>query len=189
MNTPKTAGLYFLKGAIHTLCGNDSLRPVMMNVFFDEGKVIATDAHVIMIQDLRKCHNLSDDIINILNGKQLHKDNVAELMKCDFFEFYDDCVVGSVKGKKSKVKAEFEENPPLYPNYKAIIPGNQDALEWYALNPTFLEKIHKAAVKLDKDAVGVKLRFTGQSRGAVVSFRGFTESEQMALIMPMAWKD
>lgn len=189
MNKPKTASLTFLKGAIHTLCGNDSLRPVMMNVFFNDGKVVATDAHVIMIQDLRICHGLDEDAIQVLDGKQIHKDNVADLMKCDFFEFYDDCIVGSIKGKKSKVKAEFEENPPTYPNYKAVIPSAQDSLEWYAINPTFLEKIHKAAVKLDKDSVGVKMRFTGQSRGAVVSFKGYSESEQMALIMPMAWKE
>lgn len=184
----KVTSLNFLKGAIHTICGRDALRPVMQNVFFDEGKVVATDAHILMTQDLVACHGLDAEVVEILNGKQLHADNVAELMKCDFFEYYEDCIVGSVKGKKYKVKAEFEVDAAKYPNYKAVIPSTSDSLEWYALNTTFLDKLFKASVKENKDTAGVKIRFTGhQSRAALVSFRGFSEEEQLGLIMPMKW--
>ncbi len=178
----------FLKGKPHKCCGKDPQRPSMQYLYFKDGFVYATDATVLVKQNLLGCHDIPVEMHTLLDGKLLHAENAEALAVCNFFEFQDDKIIGHKKGSKTKVLAdlELEENVGKYPNINAVIPtGERGSVSRFALNPKLLVQIQSAAVSIDKAAANTRLNFYGETRSAVVEFAGFDISEQSALIMPV----
>lgn len=180
--------LTFLNGKPQKCCGTDALRPAMSHLFFNNGFVYATDAHVLIKQDLKACHGMTDEIVEKLNGKMLHRENADALAACDLFEIHDDKIIGAKKNSKTKVLADLvaDGQEGEYPNVEAVIPSMADASELaqYALDPKKLLQLQSASVALDKDAKVLRLTFFAPDRGALVHFHGFSESEQLGVIMP-----
>jgi hypothetical protein len=177
----KETSLTFLKSPIHTICAKDNLRPTFECVHFIKGYAYATDGHILLKQSLRGVHELSQEIVDLLEGKALHYSNLEALKKCEIFEFFEDHILGSVKGSKSKIKVEFEQDvKPV--DYEAVIPKQAGSeLDSFCFNPELLTKLTKASSCEDST---VKLYFTGEYRGAIVEFKGFALDLQKGLLMP-----
>ena len=186
MNTINS--LTFLKGKPQKCCGSDNLHPTRSHLFFNNGFVYATDARVLIKQDLKVCHGMTDEMVEKLNGKMLHRENADALAACDLFEIHDDKIIGSKKNSKTKVLADLvtEAQEGKFPNVEAVIPSmsNASELAQYALDPKKLIQVQSASVAFDKDAKALRLTFFAPDRGALVHFQGFSGSEQLGLIMP-----
>ena len=66
---------------LHKVCANDLLRPVMGYLYFKNGKVYATNAHIAIAAPLSFVSSFSDEEQKLLDGKLIHATHFAELLK------------------------------------------------------------------------------------------------------------
>jgi len=173
----------FFVSALHEACGKDSLRPVMSHVFFTNGKVWATDAHILVSQDLRETLGFTDEHVQLLEGKYLEAGHVKELTKCIAFETTAEYVQGTQKnGGTFRAPLKTESEVGKYPNCEAVIPQQTDPTEHIGINHKIFTRLCNAMVLKTPDNC-VKLSLNGQTRGIVV--RPIEDSGQLGLIMPV----
>ena len=75
---------------MHLACATDSIRVVMEHIYFQDGFAYASDAHVLVKNDLSVCSSISQEQIEILNGKLLHKDAYKEILKYDVIDISEE---------------------------------------------------------------------------------------------------
>ena len=68
---------------MHLACAKDDFRPQMQCIYFKDGFAYATDAHVLVKNDLTACSNLDPEQIALLDGKLLHADHYKDILKYD----------------------------------------------------------------------------------------------------------
>lgn len=179
MITTKT----FFVSALHEACGKDDLRPTMSHVFFTNGKVYATDAHILVRQDLKETLGFTDEHIALLDGKYLEAPHVKELTKCVMFETTAEYVEGTQKnGGKFRAPLKTESEVGKYPNWEAVIPQETTPTEHVGINHKIFTRLCNALVLKDPDNC-VKLSLNSQTRGIVV--RPINDNGQLGLIMPV----
>ena len=72
---------FFPNYKLHKVCGTDELRPVLGYLFFKDGNVYATDAHMAIAAPLSFVSNFDDDEKYLLNGRMIHATQFAQLLK------------------------------------------------------------------------------------------------------------
>ena len=72
---------FFPKYKLHKVCRKDMLRPVMNYLYFKDGNVYATDAHIAIAAPLSFVSTFSDEEQKLLDGKLIHAKQFAELLK------------------------------------------------------------------------------------------------------------
>ena len=174
----------FFLSAIHEACGKDDLRPTMSHVFFNNGKVYATDAHILIRQDLKETLGFTDEHIQLLEGKLLEAGHVKELNKCIFFETTAEYVEGTLKnGGTFRAPLKTESEVGKYPNAEAVIPQGTEPTEHVGINYKILNRLCLAMVLKDPDNC-IKLSLQGSSRGIAVRPSQYDRG-QIGLIMPV----
>ena len=105
---------------MHLACANDDLRVVMEYIYFQDGFSYASDAHVLVKNDLSICSSIPIEQIEILNGKLLHKDAYKEILKYDVIDISEE----GIQCKKGNNTAFFYFNTDSslkYPMAKELI--------------------------------------------------------------------
>lgn len=160
-------------------CGADKLRPAMQLIHFENGYIYATNGHIAVKNKLSECSSLSDDQIEKLNGKNLHKDLFKEILKYDIIEIDDN----GIKAKKDNniIYCEFTEVE--YPDVESVIQKSLNApieqKQKIAINLKNLELLQKSLFNGNDSVLEFK-----QGNGAII-VRPKTESESMGIIMPL----
>ena len=72
---------FFPNFKLHKVCANDQLRPAMSYLYFKDGNVYATDAHIAIAAPLSFVSNFTDEEKDLLEGKLIHATQFAQLLK------------------------------------------------------------------------------------------------------------
>ena len=144
------------------------------------GRVVGTDAMILVEQCLYKVHDWTDNEIKCVEGKLLHKDDLKMLDKCDVVSFYENGILGKLKNSRTNIWCEFRDLGIPYVKWKNVIPTDKKEVEHFGLRPDLFNRLSKAmGVKH-----GVKMQFFGNKKGAIVTLDTSNVGEQYGLIMP-----
>jgi hypothetical protein len=77
-NSPKRN----FKLKMHMTCGKDDLRPIMSHVYFDNGNMVSTDAHVLIKAKTSEFTDFDPSELEILNGKFIHANTFKKILAC-----------------------------------------------------------------------------------------------------------
>lgn len=167
---------------ISIACGSDDLRPVMSHLFFDNGYVIATDAHLLLKQSLKE-HAFTEEEISIMNGKLLHRAAFDEIFR------YDHVTVSEAgfTCRKGPVKCiiEFSECENKFPDYEAVIPKTKlQPIDEIGLNMKIIHKISQLTLSYNKN---VKFSFRAKNKAVIITpLDGDVEpGADLLLVMPV----
>lgn len=72
---------FFPNYKLHKVCADDELRPVYGYLYFKDGNVYATNAHIAIAAPLSFVSNFDDEEKYFLNGKMIHATLFAQLLK------------------------------------------------------------------------------------------------------------
>lgn len=149
------------KRKVSKICGNDEVRTILQYIYFEDGNLICTNAHILLIQSLKE-HNFTDEEIEILNGKFLHKNVFDAIYKHDYVTVNKKgfkCVTGEVECVYS-----FSESPiGKYLEYKSVIPdGVYKPLTQVGVNLKLLKLACKVTFSTLK---AVNLGFSSEKTG------------------------
>ena len=175
---------------LHLCCANDELRPVMNNIYFDNGYAVATDGHILACAYIEEISSLNPEDIEKLNGKLLNAASYKELLK-----YSDICITDTaIEAKKSigiygtmKVSFDFTtDTTPL--NYKSVlddicVPKNEKE----QVPKVFTTGFNVKSLKRITDAFGtelIDLKYTSRKGAIQVILRGGPWKSK-AIIMPL----
>lgn len=167
---------------IHHACSNDDLRPIMQNVLIDNGVAIATNAHVLVLINMRHNSMLDNDQIELMNGKMIHRDSWSFLCSADMVKPSPDGIICHKGGIKCSIM--YEQEPAFsYPNYKAIIEkynNKPEPVDSMGINPEWITLLKKT---FGGSSMGYQFMFYGKDKGVIV--RPISDTTRYAVVMPM----
>ena len=126
------------KRPIHQMASKDECRPAMNYIIIENGCLVATDAHMIIIQSL-ELHGFDQQEIQTLEGCCIHRKDFAAILKFDTIQIERT----GITAKKGDVKEWFslkklEDMDFNYPNYKPFIPhGKTQEVDSIGFNLAF----------------------------------------------------
>ncbi len=136
-----------------------------------------------MRQSLEKFHNFDETQIEILNGKQLHKDIYSLILKHDVIKVKHEGIEALVAGHP--ILYRWPTNPETPPNYKQAIESavkEREPLSDIGLNVNFLSMIGKILKPFEGQ---VELKFTKHNKAIFVNDQMIAIKYNFALIMPV----
>lgn len=162
-------------------CGSDELRPIMEHIYFDEGNLVCTDAHILLIQSLEQ-HGFTEAEVEIMNGKFLHRASFDEIFRYDHVTVSEDGFTCRKNSVECLIK--FSKSPGDYVNYKAVIPtGELGSIDEIGINLNLLARANKITLSPLK---GVKFRFRAKNKAIILnSVDEFDSKHETILIMPV----
>jgi hypothetical protein len=169
---------------ISLACGTDDLRPSMTHLHFKDGFVYATDAHILLKQNL-KAHAFTDDEIELMNGKFLHAAAFNEVYRYDSVTVTEQgfiCRKGPVK-----TIVEFTPFDGKYPDADAVIPtGPVSPIDSIGLNMALIKKVEQLTLSYTKN---VKAHFRGKNKAIIftpIDSDDLEPNADLILLMPVA---
>ena len=186
---------FFPNYKLHKVCREDVLRPVYGYLYFKDGNVYATDAHMAIAAPLSFVSNFDDDEKQLLEGKLIHATQFAQLLK-----MRETHVKVSADGVRFECKTQTgetviiplltEEQIGRYPNVENVIAeaeknakelGTQ--LPFVGFKPSLLADLVTA---MNADIIEF---YFGKPKGAIV-VRDQDETNKMrAVLMPCLIED
>lgn len=170
----------FAKGLNMDLaCANDETRPVMNCVHFENGFAYASDGHILVRNKIEECALLNDSQIEMLNGKNLHRDSYKQLIKYDTIIVSEDGIEAKKNGQTAFFY--FDKTETKYPNAEAAIQNalnNPSApMSQIGINTTYLIKLNKALF----NSSACRYQFTGENSAIILQS---LDSDSLGIIMP-----
>jgi len=156
------------KTQAHLATSKSNAQAPMNYIIFEDGNIVAINRHIILVQPLTG-HGFSEEEIDCLEGKALHRDAFQEILR------YDSIKVGTtgITCLKGKVKVVFpletlkEQGVDRFPEYKCLIPDNNNPQELDTINLDL--SILSMVTKLTLNIKGrVSFTFYGRLRGCVL---------------------
>lgn len=165
---------------IHVACSSDDFRPNGALIEIRNNIAIATNFHVLVNVDLKIASALTNDMLEVLNGKYIHKEVWKQMHKCDELYIDDHFIYVTKNG----IKQFFEFSTPQGEFFKIdsivreIKEAGEDAKKAIKINPELVKIIAKAF-----NADQLNFSFSPNNKGYVVF-----PSEgcgMFAILMPM----
>lgn len=186
---------FFPNYKLHKVCGDDELRPVQGYLYFKDGNVYATDAHIAIAAPLSFVSNFDDDEKYLLKGKLIHASQFAQLLK-----MRETHVKVSADGVRFECKTAYgetiifplltEEQLGKFPNVESVIvKAEKNAKELgtqlprVGFKPSLLADL---AAAMDAQIFAF---YFGNPKGAIVVRDQVTGTEIRAILMPCLIED
>lgn len=169
-------------------CGNDDLRPVMSNIYFENGFLYATDAHIAIKQSLR-LHQFEDSEIEILNGKMIHRKQFMEIYKHDLIRVEEDGILCRSNG--IKVKYLWSDSDNKFPSVEKVLQDSMESTEIVPTNSIFASVSLIAKFKdifvFDNYGHGCELHFKKDKKAILLTpcYYDNRKADQIGLLMPV----
>lgn len=174
------------KTALHLACAKDAAHPAWQQVVFQNGKAVATDAHVVVAQSL-SAHGFSEAEIEKLNGWAIQRDVFAQIVKFDRIEIG----YGEIVAHKGVTTATFkmvrDGEVGKFPNWQAVLPDGNNTVEIAktGFSLAIMERIAKITLADDKT---VSIRFFGEGRIMLLCGNGVSLEDEVIGLMPCVIK-
>jgi hypothetical protein len=163
--------------------GSDDLRPVMQHVYFENGFMVATDAHILIKAAVHHFSDFDQSEVDILNGKFIHKNTFKKILSAPMVQITEEGVVDLA----TKDVYKFAEECGKYPNFEAVIPKSTGAIEQIGVTPAVVQKLFKILASANIHTAS--MNFEAANRGVVIKGRHEHEGALTALFMPAALID
>lgn len=131
---------------IHLAASTDDLRPAMQHIMIKDGIAYASDAHILAIVSLSDNSDLTQDQIEKLNGKVLHRDTWGQI----YNGMIQDVTETGVVVKKNQFIAEYKFTNAAdicFPDYigtaRKYTTSEDDPTSEVTYDPTFLYLVSK----------------------------------------------
>lgn len=166
---------------MHLACGADDLRPVMTNVRFKDGYMIATDAHILIKAKLEHFTDFASDEIALLEDKFINRHVFKRILSCREVrvtpEGIEDCNL--------KTLYRFNPTKDKYPNIDAVIPKDEDQTQVneIGMNPVLFSKV--CNIISCSNVIHCKVKFFGKDRAIIINSINHKDDELIGLIMPV----
>lgn len=169
---------------LHLACGDDELRPNLQLIKIKNNIATATNGNMLVKIDLSLTSPFDIEVLNMLNGKYIHKEVWKELHKCDSVQYFDDQIDCWNNGIKktfyySDHNGEFWDDSTIIQDIKEAGETPQRIVTYNPQFITILQKIFKA----DK----LSFSFTSEHKGTIVF--PYSDSGMFAVLMPMKSND
>lgn len=157
-------------------------RDLLQYAFVEDGKVIATNAEILLIQDLQKCHDIPEEQVKNMEGKLFHRDTIRLLEKCDIVIFAENHIAATMGRVVMNIPYDTQESVGKYVNYKDHIQQNGlSAVPRIGLNSYNLAFVSEA-MRFSKN--GVILEFTGQNKAIFIKPEDPLNDAEYGIVMP-----
>ena len=180
---------FFQNYKLHKVCGADKLRPVRGYLYFKDGNVYATDAHMAIAAPLSFVSNFDDEEKRLLEGKLINATQFAQLLKMR------ETHVGTSDGAKFECKTQAgetviiplltEEQIGKFPNVEnVIVEAEKNAKElgtqlpFVGFKPSLLADLVAA---MNADIIEF---YFGKPKGAIVVRDQDDTNRIRAILMP-----
>ena len=175
---------------LHKVCADDKLHPIYGYLYFKNGNVYATDAHIAIAAPLSFVSSFADEEKAILDGKLVHATTFAQLLKMreTYVKENEEGAQFECKTKEGKtviIPIRTEEQLGKFPNVEYVLAdayknvkelGTQ--LPCVGLNMSLL-----ANLAIAMDAKVIEFYFTG-TNSAIVTLDKDKTNEIRAILMP-----
>lgn len=166
--------------SLHLACSNDSLRPALQYISIQDGIAYATDAHLIVVVNLKRHSPLADEVVDALDGKFIHAETWEKIHDADIIT----CEQNILIYQKGDVKARFEisediEFPEVHKVLTEAIQSPLSNTQRISFNPELIGVIAK--IFGSKRAIKVQFRNEGRS---IILFPNDV-SKQYAVLVPL----
>lgn len=178
----------FLKSKIYKACDTKSIRKALEYLYFKDGKVVATEAHILLEQDLIECHGFTKEQVKLLDDKLLHSNDAKILEKCTNIMVFSDRIEGFIKNSDVRVTCNLKPNgvDVKYVNYKNIVQlQGEGKLSSVGINPYLLQKVVDCMYGNKEERSSLQLSFMSPSQRILITTKGDLPSVQYAIVMPI----
>lgn len=168
-------------------CGSDELRPVMENIYFKDGFLYATDAHIGVRHKL-DLHGFDPEEIELMDGKMIHKNVFKEVYKHHFVKAEKDglfCTTGNIQVKYFWTRTE-NKFPNLESVLQECLKKTDEKVANIGLNLHLMSKLKNVFTYSNPYGKSCELLFTNQRKGVLCTpaSDGFV-LDQLGIIMPV----
>lgn len=164
---------------MHLICGTDDLRPIMHHIYFADGFMVSTDAHVLVKAAVQHFSDFDRSEVDILNGKFLHKNTFKKILSCEKVQITEEGILDLA----TKDVYKFNDPGQKYPNYEAVIPKQVNPIGRIGVNPATAMKLIK--VLCTPDIVNVSMNFNSPNHGICIKAHGENEGALECVLMPV----
>lgn len=168
---------------MHLACGTDDLRPILSHIYFENGFMIATDAHILVKAAIQNFSDLDRSEVDLLNGKFLHRNTFKKLLSCSQVAVTEE----GIQDLATKDIYRFADPGGKYPNYEAVIPTEASPISEIGINPKTANKLLQ--VLSCDDVLSIKLNFTAANRAIKINGIGDNEGALTCVLMPVMLHD
>jgi len=176
----KTKGF---RSKVFLACGNDPLREAMSHVEFKDGFMVATDAHVLIKQDL-SLHDFSEDEKKLMNGKYLHRDALKIAYSFHVVHARENGLE-CIKEGGLRIILPYAEADWRYPNYEYIVNNAvndpKTPLQKIGINLAVADRLRQTMVSETKS---VRFMFSAPNKAILVEDSIIPREMQLCLLMP-----
>jgi DNA polymerase III sliding clamp (beta) subunit (PCNA family) len=164
---------------MHEACSADELRPILCCVHFDNGYMVATNAHVLIKARLDQFTPFEPEEISMLNGKFFDRETFKKVFACKQVKVVEEGIEDLSNGTLYK----FFKVDGKYPNYQAVIPTDMKQLSEISLDPKVAKKLFSILAYDDNKIV---MTFSGANRAIKIHSTYEHEDSLTAILMPVA---
>ena len=167
---------------MHLCCANDTLRPVMNNIYIEDCIAYATDGHILVANHLDECTTFDSSQAELLNGKFIHRSDYAAILKHNIVIIKEDGIL-AINGTR-ETKYFFNKDCGKFPNGKLIIDQIEKKepapVSKIGMNISFLDRIKKGL----SNGQRVALFFKGED-GGILAKNISMSYKSVGLLMPL----
>lgn len=164
-------------------CAKDELRPALTYVCFNNGYMVATDAHIVIKAKITSFSHFTDEEVEILNGKYLSSDTFKKVLACKHVVVTDEGII-DLNTKVCYVYASEEDLDGKYPNYESVLLKSELLeIDKISINPVIAKKLF--TIISTSDFYNCILNFRGKKKAITISHPSLLESDFTAVIMPV----
>ena len=161
---------------LDAICSQEEYRTQMGFISFQDGKAIATNAYCLVVAKISEISTFTNEEIEKLNGKFIHRESFKRLIKEDFVQITDDGFLCISDNRKQLIYFSEVEG---YPNWKPLFVEKGCSLSNFGIDPKKLLEL-QSCLPYKK----VKVEFGKNERSAIFISDGSGVYESKGLIMP-----
>ena len=161
---------------LDAICSQDDYRTKMGFISFQGGKAIATNAYCLVVAKISEISTFTDEEIEKLNGKFIHRESFKLLIKENFVQITDDGFLCISDGRKSLI---YFGEVDKYPDWKPLFVETRCSLSKFGIDPKKLLEL-QSCLPYKK----AKVEFGASEQSAILISDISGEYESKGLIIP-----
>jgi hypothetical protein len=175
----KTKQKFNFNTKINLACGDDNLRPRFNYVYFVNGFMYASDAHILVKQSLQ-LHTIIN--CNLLNGKSIHKNTYTNILKYQFAHATENGIECSMRGNADVVLFKYSKNEMTMPDFESVLNFEYKSMSSIKINCIKFKRLISSMYLPEGN---ITMTFCGDNKAVKITAGGVDENLQVALLMPI----
>ena len=161
---------------LDSICSQDDFRTEMGFISFEDGKAIAMNAYCLVVAKISEISTFTDEEIEKLNGKFIHRESFKRLIKENFVLITDDGFLCISDGIKQLI---YFSEVDKYQNWKTLFVETRCSLSKFGIDPKKLSAL-QSCLPYNK----VKVEFGINENSAIFISDIIGKYESKGIMMP-----